>query len=133
MWRFRLVFFHFDQIMKLTLRVLSLPEETCILILDISVFSPLRSILIRQKHVSEHFWSLVFSCVFEKIYNFLQIFIVFNMFAFFSCFFRAQRGDLDFYKIFKNGFAPSIWHLNNKKTQNTQFWLHLLVVFLQIY
>ena len=60
-------------------------------------------------------FDLLFSVVFLKKNTFLQIFIVFNMFAFFSCFFRAQRGDLDFYKIFKNGFAPSIWHLNTKK------------------
>ena len=117
MWRFRLVFFHFDQIMKLTLRVLSLPEETCILILDISVFSPLRSICVHQKTYNSHFWTPVFSCVFIKNTTFSLNLCFFRFFVFLHVFARAEQGDFNFHIFPKSAFAPSIWHLNAKYSQ----------------
>ena len=35
----------------------------------------------------------------------------------FSDFVRAEQGDFDFRIFLKSGFAPSIWHLNAKYSQ----------------
>ena len=97
----RLVFSHFDQINKSTLPILPLPEETYIYITYFSVFSLLRSIWIEQKHVNCHFWSLVFSRVFNKNTSFSSKLCFFQSFVFFSCFCESSARGLWFLYIFK--------------------------------
>lgn len=104
---------------------------------QLSVFSPLRSIWVHQKHVNSHFWSLKFTCFqvcFQKRYNFFfKIMIFLDFLCFFLILWELNKGILIFVYFWKvvlhrvyGTWTPNI---HNKWT----FWIRFLGVFLRIH